>query len=146
LLSQNYQAIEYEESTRQWYFIRQDTRTGNWIASQPVPSSYQLGRESIQQSMSEAINVDNSQAGHTQSPLQDHQSNCMATTTQTMASTRIDRAALTLVGTSAPMSTPFFHGFGTKPGTSKTGPPGRGYEAFAHHPRVRSWLYTVGWA
>ena len=29
LLSQEYRAIEYNEDTRQWYFIGQDTGTGH---------------------------------------------------------------------------------------------------------------------
>ena len=70
-LNQVYRAVEYEESTHQWYFIKQETRTGNWIAYQPVPSLFQLGRESIKPSTIQAANVDNSQAGTTQQP-QDH--------------------------------------------------------------------------
>ena len=32
LLSQEYRAIEYDKDTKQWYFIGQDTRTGQpWI-------------------------------------------------------------------------------------------------------------------
>jgi hypothetical protein len=38
ILSNTYLAIEYEEATRQWYFIRQDSRTNNWIAVDTVPS------------------------------------------------------------------------------------------------------------
>jgi hypothetical protein len=44
ILSNTYLAIEYEEATRQWYFIRQDSRTNNWIAVDTVPSTYGLGR------------------------------------------------------------------------------------------------------
>ena len=68
-LGQNYLAIEYEESTQQWYFIGQDSRTGHWVATQPVPSSYQLGRQSIRPiGKVTAIDVDDSEAkGHTQS-------------------------------------------------------------------------------
>ena len=31
-LSNSYLAIEYEEDSAQWYFIQQDSRTGNWVA------------------------------------------------------------------------------------------------------------------
>ena len=70
LLSQEYKAIEYDEDTRQWYFIGQDTRTGHWVASGPVPSSYSLGRHSIRLiSNVSTILVDDQTAGHTQSSL-----------------------------------------------------------------------------
>jgi hypothetical protein len=44
ILSTSYLAVEYEEATRQWYFIRQDSRTNNWVAVDTVPSTYGLGR------------------------------------------------------------------------------------------------------
>ena len=47
LLSQEYRAIEYNENTKQWYFVGQDTRTGHWIATGTVLSSFNLGRQSI---------------------------------------------------------------------------------------------------
>lgn len=125
LLSQTYRAVEYDDSTRQWYFIHQDTRSRNWVATQPVPSSYNLGRESIRHSTVTAADVDDSQAGHTQSPLQDHQHNRMATQT-TPASTTTSAAALTLAGTSAPTSTTIYRGFGKRPSLSSAGPPGGG--------------------
>ncbi len=37
-LGQNYLTIKYDEVVHQWYFIRQDSRSGNWVATQPVPS------------------------------------------------------------------------------------------------------------
>ena len=50
----------------------------------------------------------------------------MATTTQTMASSSMGAAALTLVGTNTPTSVPIFCSFRNKPRASKMGPPGRG--------------------
>jgi hypothetical protein len=44
ILSTAYLAVEYEEATRQWYFIQQDSRTNNWVAVDTVPSTYGLGR------------------------------------------------------------------------------------------------------
>ena len=128
-LSQEYRAVEYEQENRQWYFIHQDTRTRNWVATQPVPSDLQLGRESIRHSTTQGVEVDDSQARHTQSPLEAHQHNRMATTTQ-QASTSTVAAALTLAGTQAPTSQPIFRGFGSKPGSSGTAggnPPGGGH-------------------
>ena len=37
-LSNLYPAIEYEEDSAQWYFIQQDSRTGNWVAINSVPT------------------------------------------------------------------------------------------------------------
>ena len=128
-LSQEYRAVEYEQENRQWYFIHQDTRTRNWVATQPVPSDLRLGRESIRHSTTQGVEVDDSQARHTQSPLEAHQHNRMATTTQ-QASTSTVAAALTLAGTQAPTSQPIFRGFGSKPGSSGTAggnPPGGGH-------------------
>jgi hypothetical protein len=117
-LTGTYRAVEYSEDTRQWYFINQDTRTRNWVATQPVPSSLALGRESIRHSTTQAAEVDDSQAGHTQSPLsQDRQHHRSAMTTQTTTSTAA--AALTLAGTTAPTTQPIFRGFGSQPSGSK---------------------------
>ena len=57
VLEQQYQDIEYDDHTEQWYFIAQDSRTGRWVATQPVPSSFKLGRKGIP-STSKAIKVD----------------------------------------------------------------------------------------
>ena len=46
-LSSDYLAVEYDEDKNQWYFIDQDSHTGNWITTDIVPSSYNLGRQSI---------------------------------------------------------------------------------------------------
>ena len=47
LLSQEYRAIEYDEDTKQWYFVGQDTHTGCWVTTGTVPSSFNLRRQSI---------------------------------------------------------------------------------------------------
>ena len=121
-LSQSYLPVEYEANTRQWYFIRQDTRTRNWIATQPVPSTFDLGRQSIKQSAVQAADVDDSE-GQSNRPT-DHQHHSMATTTQTSTAA----AALTLAGTQAPTSTPIIWGFRGKPSMKDkgTGPPSGG--------------------
>ena len=49
--------IEYDEDTRQWYFIRQDSRSRRWNAINPVPQSYNLGRQSIHLSHTTAAEV-----------------------------------------------------------------------------------------
>src|SRR6266702_1117763 len=117
-LEQNYLAIEYEESTRQWYFIGRDSRSGHWIATQPVPSSYQLGRQSIRPIGNvSAIDVDDSEAkGHTQSSFSKTgitQSSAPAMSTMTSTA-----AALTLAGTKNPTQSQSFF---TKPSTGKSG-------------------------
>src|SRR6266704_3168549 len=121
-LGQNYLAIEYEESTHQWYFIGQDSRTGHWVATQPVPSSYQLGRQSIRPiGKVSAIDVDDSEAkGHTQSSFSKTgitQSSAPAMSTMTSTA-----AALTLAGTRNPTQSQSFF---TKPSTGKSGPGGK---------------------
>ena len=78
-------------------------------------------------SMIQAADVDNSEAGHTQSPFQVHQHNCMATTTQTQAGSSTGAAALILAGQSAPMSAPLVKSFISKPGCK--GGTGTGHKA-----------------
>ena len=101
--SQSYLAVKYEADTRQWYFICQDIQTRNWIATQPIPSTFNLGRQSIRTSTIQAAEVDDTYKGQSNRPS-DHRHNSMATTTQTQtqASTSTGAAALTLAGTSAP--------------------------------------------
>jgi hypothetical protein len=118
-LSTTYREVEYESTNRQWYFIVQDTRTRNWVATQPVPQSLQLGRESICHSTVQSIDIDDSTEGHTQSPSKDQQHHSLAMTTQTTTGTSTMAAALTLAGTQAPTMTPIFRGFGSKPSASK---------------------------
>src|SRR6266702_1256897 len=122
-LGQNYLAIEYEESTQQWYFIGQDSRSGHWVATQPVPASYQLGRQSIQPiGKVSAIDVDDSEAkGHTQSSFS--KTGITQSLAQTMSMTQTSMAAaLTLAGTRNPTQSQSFF---TKPSTGKSGPGGK---------------------
>ena len=58
LLSGKDLAVEYDDDTRQWYFIAKDSRTQCWVATKPVPSSYGLGRQSIHPSTVKAAEVD----------------------------------------------------------------------------------------
>ena len=100
-------------------------QTRNWIATQPIPSTFNLGRQSIKQSTVQAADVDDSE-GQSNRPT-DHQHHSMATTTQTQTSTAA--AVLMLAGTQAPTSMPIIWGFGGKPSTNKgkgTGPPDGG--------------------
>ncbi|KAH9016634.1 hypothetical protein EDB84DRAFT_1443048 [Lactarius hengduanensis] len=55
LLSGNYLAIKYKESTKQWYFVQQDSQTGNWVATQPVPSTFNLKRRAIRKTSVTAV-------------------------------------------------------------------------------------------
>ena len=126
-LSSSYREVEYQDDNRQWYFIHQDTKTRNWVATQPVPSSLGLGRGSINPSTVQAADVDNTEEGHTQSPYQAHQPYRMATTTQTLAGTSTGAAALTLAGQSAPASAPLVKSFISKPG--RRGSTGTGHKA-----------------
>src|SRR6266704_34926 len=122
-LGQNYLAIEYEESTHQWYFIGQDSRTGHWVATQPVPSSYQLGRQSIRPiGKVTGIDVDDSEAkGHTQSSFS--KTGITESSAQTMSMTQTTTAAaLTLAGMRNPTQSQSFF---TKPSTGKSGPGGK---------------------
>ncbi len=122
-LGQNYLAIEYKESTQQWYFIGQDSRTGHWVATQPVPSSYQLGRQSIRpQGKVTGIDVDDSEAkGHTQSSFT--KTGITQSSAQIMSMTQtLTAAALTLAGMrNLTQSQSFF----TKPSMGKSGPGGK---------------------
>jgi hypothetical protein len=100
ILSTSYLAVEYEEATRQWYFIRQDSRTNNWVAVDTVPSTYGLGR-SVNPVTTVAIDADDTEAtkGQYQSSYfkpGNIQSSAMTSTVTTAA------AALTLANTGAP--------------------------------------------
>jgi hypothetical protein len=100
ILSNTYLAIEYEEATRQWYFIRQDSRTNNWVAVDTVPSTYGLGR-SVYPVTTVAVDADDTEAtsGQYQSSYfkpGNIQSSAMTSTVTTAA------AALTLANTSVP--------------------------------------------
>jgi hypothetical protein len=98
ILSTSYLAIEYEEATRQWYFIRQDSRTNNWVAVDTVPSTYGLGR-SVHPVTTVAVDADDTEtkSGQYQSSYfkpGNIQSSAMTSTVTTAA------AALTLANTS----------------------------------------------
>ena len=125
-LSSSYRAVEYQDENRQWYFVHQDTKMRNWVATQPVPSSLGLGRSSIKPSTIQAADIDDTEEGHTQSPYQAHQHNSMATTTQTFAGTSTGAAALTLASQSAPASAPLVKSFISKPG--RRGSTGTGHK------------------
>ena len=43
-LGSDYLAVEYDEDHNQWYFVDQDSHSGNWIATSVVPSSYVTSR------------------------------------------------------------------------------------------------------
>src|SRR6266702_617040 len=121
-LGQNYLAIKYKELTQQWYFIGQDSRTGHWVATQPVPSSYQLGRQSIRPiGKVTGIDVGDSEAkGHTQSSFS--KTGISQSSAQTMSMTQTSTAAaLTLAGTRNPTQSQSFF---TKPSMGKSGPGG----------------------
>ena len=96
-------------------------QTRNWIATQPVPSTFNLGRHSIKQLTVQAADVDDSE-GQSNCPT-DHQHHSMAMTMQTQTSTAA--AVLTLAGTQAPTSMPIIWGFGGKPSMDKGKGPGK---------------------
>jgi hypothetical protein len=98
-LSQTYKEVEYESTTWQWYFITRDTRSRNWVATQPVPQIFQLGRESIRHLTVQAVDVDDSSEGHTQSPSKLKQFLNPTMTTHTITGTSTAAAALTLANT-----------------------------------------------
>ena len=60
-LSNLYLLVEYEEDSAQWYFIQQDTRTGNWVAIDSVPTTYGLGRK-VHPITTVAVDVDDTEA------------------------------------------------------------------------------------
>jgi hypothetical protein len=100
ILSTSYLTIEYEEATKQWYFIQQDSRTSHWIAVDTVPSTYSLGRP-VKPVTTVAVDADDTEAtkGQYQSSYfkpGNIQSLAMTSTVTTAA------AALTLANTSAP--------------------------------------------
>ena len=99
-LSNLYLTIEYEEDSAQWYFIQQDTRTGNWVAIDSVPTTYGLGRK-VHPITTVAVDVDNTEATkgqHHSSYFKTGNiySSAMTSTVMTVV------AALTLANTSVP--------------------------------------------
>ena len=103
----------------QWYFIQQDSRTGNWVAIDSIPTTYRLGRK-VHPITTVAIDVDDTEATKGQHyssyfKTSNIQSSAMTSTVMTAA------AALTLANTSAPVR--LAQGFFSKrPGG---GPPSR---------------------
>ena len=99
-LSNLYLAIEYEEDSAQWYFIQQDSRTGNWVAIDSIPTTFGLGRK-VHPVTTVAVDVDDTEATkgqHHSSYFKtgNIQSSVMTSTVTTAV------AALTLANTSAP--------------------------------------------
>ena len=98
-LSSDYLAVEYDEEKAQWYFVNQDTRTHNWVATEPVPSSYRLGRRSVKPSTSEAIKVEETtktrgQRDRATQQTDNTESSATMSTTQTLPTETVAAAAL----------------------------------------------------
>jgi hypothetical protein len=100
LLSQTYLEVEYNEDNRQWYFIQQDSRSCRWVATQPVPSQFNLGRQSIAPTTVTAAEVNNTETRHNQSSTTIEHNQSLSMATQTMP-TVTAAAALTLANTQA---------------------------------------------
>jgi hypothetical protein len=98
LLSQTYLEVEYDEDNRQWYFIQQDSRSCRWVATQPVPSQYNLRRQSIAPSTVAAATVNDTETGHNQSSTAKEHNQSLSMATQTMPAV-MAAAALTLANT-----------------------------------------------
>jgi hypothetical protein len=60
-ITTEYHAAEYDEIQDQWYFVRQDPRTRQWVAVAPVPVSYNVGRR-VKPTSIRAADVDDSNA------------------------------------------------------------------------------------
>ena len=43
-LGLEYLTAEYNKDKDQWYFVRHDTRSRNWVATEPVPTEYRVER------------------------------------------------------------------------------------------------------
>ena len=50
--------IEYDKGSCQWVFIALNTRSRKWIATDTVPQTFRLGRQSIRHSTVQAVEVD----------------------------------------------------------------------------------------
>jgi hypothetical protein len=140
-----YLEVEYDEDNRQWYFIQQDTRSRRWVATQPVPSQYNLRRQSIAPSTVAAAAVDNTETGHNQSSTATEHNQSLSMATQTMPVISTAAAALTLANTKPGKVHSFFrpgsglpggaggHGPGGPPGANPgSGPPGGPGSIFRH--------------
>jgi hypothetical protein len=60
-MTTEYHAAEYDEIQDQWYFVRQDPRTRQWVAVAPVPANYDIGRR-VKPTNIRAADVDDSNA------------------------------------------------------------------------------------
>jgi hypothetical protein len=60
-ITTEYHAAEYDEIQDQWYFVRQDPRTRQWVAVAPVPANYNTGRR-VKPTNIRAADVDDSNA------------------------------------------------------------------------------------
>src|SRR5580693_3722599 len=60
-ITTEYHAAEYDELQDQWYFVRQDPRTRQWVAVAPVPANYDVGRR-VKPTRIRAADVDDSNA------------------------------------------------------------------------------------
>jgi hypothetical protein len=60
-MTTEYHAVEYDEIQDQWYFVRQDPRTRQWVAVAPVPANYNIGRR-VKPTSIRAADVDDSNA------------------------------------------------------------------------------------
>jgi uncharacterized membrane protein YgcG len=60
-MTTEYHAAEYDEIQDQWYFVRQDPRTRQWVAVAPVPANYNIGRR-VKPTSIRAADVDDSNA------------------------------------------------------------------------------------
>jgi hypothetical protein len=60
-MTTEYHAAEYDEIQDQWYFVRQDPRTRQWVAVAPVPANYDIGRR-VKPTSIRAADVDDSNA------------------------------------------------------------------------------------
>jgi hypothetical protein len=119
LLSQTYLEVEYDEDTRQWYFIQQESRSCHWIATQTVPSQFNLGRQSISPSTVATAAVDDTETGHNQSSTAIEHNQSLSMATQTMP-TVTAAAALTLANTKPGKVHLFFRPGSGPPGVSRT--------------------------
>jgi hypothetical protein len=101
LLSQNYLKVKYNEDNRQWYFIQQDSRSCCWVATQTVPSQFNLGRQSIAPTTVATAEVNDTETGHNQSSTTIEHNQSLSMATQTMPTVMAGCHGLTRASTSA---------------------------------------------
>ncbi|KAI9433356.1 hypothetical protein H4582DRAFT_2061150 [Lactarius indigo] len=107
-----------------WYFIGQDTRTGHWVATNTVPTSYNLGRPMKPQFITAIKAGDSTVPGCTQS------SRTKTGDIYSLAAMSTTATALMLAGTKAPSTQvpSFFSKPGKGLGMPRGGPPPSGGE------------------